>query len=54
MAFTIIAGLGTANFLYQAMTDQSWLTALERSAFQAIAVLTYVAFVRLHKAGSAK
>lgn len=42
-AFLTISGLCAANFIWQAISDQAWSVALDRSFFQAAAVLTYMA-----------
>ena len=41
-ALVAILGFTLGNFLYQTMTDMNWLTAIERSILQAVAILAFV------------
>jgi len=38
MLFVLFVGLMSGNFAYQAMFEQHWLVATERSFFQAVAL----------------
>lgn len=40
-ALMLITGLGAGNFIAQAICDGDYATALERTFFQAVAVLAY-------------
>lgn len=45
-AFCLSIALGMGNFSYQIITKRDWSTALERSFFQAIAIMLYLWVIR--------
>ena len=46
-AAAVLVWLTAANFIYQAATQRQWETAIERSYFQAVALLALAIVVRL-------
>lgn len=46
-ALATAASFTAGNFAYQALVNQNWNDAVERSFFQAVAILTFAYFTTL-------